>query len=109
MKNPAFASSYSGLVMKHGDVIVALAGETGGEKNSLVKTEELFNYARGRQGEFSIVSSRVWLCEATGMSHNTVKKGVIEIDPEKIKKTGVWKIGETISRQEWASRETGRP
>jgi hypothetical protein len=61
VKNPAFAASYSGLVMKHGDVLVTQTGYaagTAGEKYSLVKTEELFNYARGRQGELSIVSSR---------------------------------------------------
>ncbi|MDR2159323.1 MAG: Gldg family protein [Treponema sp.] len=60
VRNPAFASSYPGLIMKHGDVLVSAAGEaeeTGG-RHSLVKTEELFNYARGRQGELSIVSSR---------------------------------------------------
>ncbi|MDR0730923.1 MAG: GldG family protein [Treponema sp.] len=57
VKNPGFASSYPGLAMKHGDILVTLTGERGG-KHSLVKTEELFNYAQGRQGELSIVSSR---------------------------------------------------
>jgi ABC-2 type transport system permease protein len=77
VRNPAFAASYPGLVMKHGDVLVASpsgaptggpsgapergptggAGEAGG-RYSLVKTEELFDYARGREGELSIVSSR---------------------------------------------------
>ncbi|MDR2742474.1 MAG: GldG family protein [Treponema sp.] len=57
VKNPGFASSYPGLIMKHGDILVALGGDQGG-KYSLVKTEELFNYARGRQGDLSIVSSR---------------------------------------------------
>jgi hypothetical protein len=57
VKNPGFAASYSSLVMKHGDILVALTGEPGG-RNSLVKTEDLFNYARGREGELSIVSSR---------------------------------------------------
>jgi hypothetical protein len=57
VKNPGFASSYPGLTMKHGDILVTLA-EKPEERNSLVKTEELFNYARGRQGELSIVSSR---------------------------------------------------
>ena len=58
VKNPGFTSSYPGLIMKHGDILVALTGETGGGKHSLVKTEELFNYVPGRQGELSIVSSR---------------------------------------------------
>ncbi|MDR1899367.1 MAG: Gldg family protein [Treponema sp.] len=59
VRNPGFAAAYPGLVMKHGDVLVALAGDAGGTgKHSLVKTEELFNYARGRQGELAIVSSR---------------------------------------------------
>jgi hypothetical protein len=62
VKNPGFAASYPGLVMKHGDILVAAApaGDAGGAagKHSLVKTEELFNYARGRQGDLSIVSSR---------------------------------------------------
>ncbi|MDR0585413.1 MAG: Gldg family protein [Treponema sp.] len=58
VRNPEFASSYPGLIIKHGDILVALMGETGRGKYSLVKTEELFNYARGRQGELSIVSSR---------------------------------------------------
>jgi ABC-2 type transport system permease protein len=58
VRNPGFAASYPGLVMKHGDVLVTAAGGTGEAGNSLVKTEELFNYARGRQGELSIVSSR---------------------------------------------------
>jgi hypothetical protein len=57
VRNPGFVAAYPGLVMKHGDILVALAGEDGG-KHSLVKTEELFNYARGRQGELSILSSR---------------------------------------------------
>jgi hypothetical protein len=55
VRNPGFAASWPGLVMKHGDVLVAAAGSG---KHSLVRTEELFNYARGRQGELSIVSSR---------------------------------------------------
>jgi ABC-2 type transport system permease protein len=54
VRNPGFAASYPGLVMKHGDVLVTTAGG----RHSLVKTEELFNYARGRQGELSIMSSR---------------------------------------------------
>jgi hypothetical protein len=66
VKNPSFIASYPGLVVKHGDVLVVSegrGGEGGGEggrgrKNSLIKTEELFNYARFRQGELSIVSSR---------------------------------------------------
>ena len=57
VRNPGFAAAWPGLVMKHGDVLVAAAGDAG-KKHSLVKTEELFNYARGRQGELSIVSSR---------------------------------------------------
>jgi hypothetical protein len=56
VRNPGFAAAWPGLVMKHGDVMVT-AGEAGG-RHSLVKTEELFNYARGRQGDLSIVSSR---------------------------------------------------
>jgi hypothetical protein len=71
MRTPAFAASYPGLVMKHGDVLVTAAGiavvgttvagdltGTGREKYSLIKTEELFNYAGSRQGELSILSSR---------------------------------------------------
>jgi hypothetical protein len=57
VKNPSFTASYPGLVMKHGDLLVVSEGE-GGRKSSHIKTEELFNYARGRQGELSIVSSR---------------------------------------------------
>jgi hypothetical protein len=57
MRNPGFAASYPGLIMKHGDILVALS-EGSEEKTSLVKTEELFNYAGGRQGELAIVSSR---------------------------------------------------
>jgi hypothetical protein len=61
MKNPGFASAYPDFIMKHGDVLVALGAdtaETRAGKSVLVKTEELFNYARARQGELSIVSSR---------------------------------------------------
>jgi hypothetical protein len=57
VRNPSFTASYPGLVMKHGDLLV-VSGEGEGRKNSHIKTEELFNYARGRGGELSIVSSR---------------------------------------------------
>jgi hypothetical protein len=59
VRNPGFAAAWPGLVMKHGDVLAAApAGDAGTARHSLVKTEELFNYARGRQGELSILSSR---------------------------------------------------
>lgn len=53
VKDPTFASSYPGLIMKHGDILVSRGG-----KNSLVKTEELFNYAAGASGDISIASSK---------------------------------------------------
>jgi hypothetical protein len=60
MRNPGFAAAYPGLVMKHGDLLVSAGGHAGadGGRRSLIKTEELFNYVRGQQGELSIVSSR---------------------------------------------------
>jgi ABC-type uncharacterized transport system involved in gliding motility auxiliary subunit len=53
VKDPTFAASYPNLIMKHGDILVVC-----GEKNSLVKTEDLFNYVVGPAGELSIASSR---------------------------------------------------
>lgn len=53
VRDPSFASRYPDLVMKHGDLVVRC-----GEKYTLVKTEELFNYAPGASGALSIVSSR---------------------------------------------------
>jgi hypothetical protein len=53
VRDPTFAASYQGLIMKHGDILVVSS-----EKNSLVKTEELFNYVAGPTGELSIASSR---------------------------------------------------
>jgi hypothetical protein len=53
VKDPTFASAFPDLLMKHGDILVSC-----GEKYSLVKTEDLFNYAAGASGNLSIVSSR---------------------------------------------------
>lgn len=53
VSNPAFASNYPDLSMKHGDVLVS--GET---RDRLVKTEELFNYTYGSDGKISIASSK---------------------------------------------------
>jgi ABC-type uncharacterized transport system involved in gliding motility auxiliary subunit len=52
-RNPAFAAAYPDLVMKHGDILVVCD-----KKHILVKTEELFNYSGGQQGNLSITSSR---------------------------------------------------
>ncbi|MDR1412149.1 MAG: Gldg family protein [Spirochaetaceae bacterium] len=53
VKDPTFAASYPGVIMKHGDILVSC------ENNyTLVKTEELFNYAAGAGGNLSILSSR---------------------------------------------------
>ncbi|MEG2931359.1 MAG: Gldg family protein, partial [Ruthenibacterium sp.] len=51
--DPTFASKYPDFTLKHGDVIVS-----GGGKDRLVKTEELFNYAYSDKGEMTIASSR---------------------------------------------------
>jgi ABC-type uncharacterized transport system involved in gliding motility auxiliary subunit len=53
VKDPTFASSYPNLIMKHGDILVSSEG-----KNSLVKTEELFNYVTAPTGGLAIASSK---------------------------------------------------
>jgi len=53
VKDPTFASSYPNLIMKHGDILISANG-----KNSLVKTEELFNYMTAPTGELAIASSK---------------------------------------------------
>lgn len=51
--NPTFAARHPDLSMKHGDILVS-----SGERERLVKTEELFNYTYGANGEIAIQSSR---------------------------------------------------
>lgn len=53
VKDPAFAASYPGVIMKHGDILVSCEGNY-----TLVKTEELFNYAVSAGGSLSILSSK---------------------------------------------------
>ncbi|MDR0720046.1 MAG: GldG family protein [Treponema sp.] len=53
VRDPGFAAAYPGLIMKHGDILVSSK-----EKHYLIKTEELFNYARNPQGQLSIASSK---------------------------------------------------
>ncbi len=52
VKNPGFAANYPDVSMKHGDILVV-----SGDNHSLVKTEDLFNYATG-QGGLAIASSK---------------------------------------------------
>ena len=54
VRNPGFAASYQDLTIKHGDILL-FCENTG--RRSLVKTEELFNYAGG-YNNLSIASSR---------------------------------------------------
>ncbi|MDR2784943.1 MAG: Gldg family protein [Treponema sp.] len=53
VKDPTFAASYPGVVMKHGDILVSCEGNY-----TLVKTEDLFNYAVNAGGNLSILSSK---------------------------------------------------
>lgn len=53
VKDPAFASSYPGVVMKHGDILVKCE-----DNYTVVKTEELFNYTVNAGGNLSILSSK---------------------------------------------------
>jgi ABC-type uncharacterized transport system involved in gliding motility auxiliary subunit len=53
VRNPTFAAAYPDLGMKHGDILVVCD-----KKHILVKTEELFNYSGGQQGNLTIMSSR---------------------------------------------------
>lgn len=53
VSNPGFAAGYPELSMKHGDVLVS-----GGGRDKLVRTEELFNYTYGSDGTIAIASSK---------------------------------------------------
>jgi ABC-type uncharacterized transport system involved in gliding motility auxiliary subunit len=53
VKDPTFAASYPGVIMKHGDILVRC-----GDNYTLVKTEELFNYTVNAGGNLSILSSK---------------------------------------------------
>lgn len=57
VRNPSFAANYPDLTMKHGDILVA-CDKGAGIRHALVKTEELFNYTGGREGNYAIASSR---------------------------------------------------
>ena len=57
VRNPGFTAAYPDLTIKHGDILVQCE-TAGGTRHTLVKTEELFNYTEGQQGNYSIASSR---------------------------------------------------